>query len=77
MDTAKALDINSPLGRFKASQVRDMSLYCKFHPQIHPDNVEDIRLKKGIIEHRKNNGELLSTEEFMYCPRCFIKNPNG
>ena len=74
MDSNHTEDINSSLGRFKASQTRDTSIYCNFHPQIHPDNVEDIRLKKGIIEHRKTNGELISTTEFMYCPRCFIKS---
>ncbi len=64
---------NSPVGRHRAYQLRDDTKFCKLHPQIHPDNVEDIRLKKGMIQHRKPNGDLISSEKFVYCPRCYVK----
>lgn len=61
---------NSPIGRYQSSLFRDKA-YCQFHPQIHPDNIEKIKLKDGHWEGINKN-KLPIHREFKYCPKCFI-----
>jgi len=61
---------NWPWGRYDAYLKRDDTKYCKFHPQIHPDNIASIHLKDG--ETKKQKGKVIEVDRFRYCPRCFI-----
>lgn len=74
MGKVRAVDsqefINSPKGRYDAWLKRDGKIYCKFHQQIHPDNIESIRLVSGSTTKKIKNE--IEVKNFKYCPRCFV-----
>jgi hypothetical protein len=60
---------NMPWGRREMWLQRDDKIYCPFHPQIHPDNIEQIKYKSGGTEKEKDG--VLETKTFEFCPKCF------
>lgn len=71
MKTNEEFDVeyrNSMVGRYSESLKRGKD-YCQWHPQIHPDNKQKIRLEKSSISIPQEDGTMRE-ETFDHCPKC-------
>ena len=73
MKTNEEFDVeyrNSLVGRYSESLKRGKE-YCQYHPSIHPDNKQKIRLVAGEISVPQED-KTMREEKFMHCPKCHV-----